>query len=119
MVETVTRKTMAPLKVYCLPNEREHIAKKAHSSGLSVSRYLLKLGTGYQPQSVIDYKRVLELAKINGDLGRVGGLLKLWLTNDERVAFIGPDVIRAALVNIEERQAQMAAVMDQVIALQR
>lgn len=101
--------------MYCLPEEKERIAGKAKNSGLSVSRYLATVGQGYTPHSVVDYQRVIELAKINGDLGRLGGLLKLWLSNDERVDFIGPDTIRAALKKIEERQDQMADVMTEIV----
>lgn len=34
----------------------------------------------------MDYKAVLDLVKVNADLGRLGGLLKLWLSDDKRVA---------------------------------
>ncbi|MBK8605050.1 MAG: hypothetical protein IPN87_19015 [Saprospiraceae bacterium] len=35
--------------------------------------YLKKLGLGYEPTSIMDNQKVNELAKINGDLGRLGG----------------------------------------------
>jgi hypothetical protein len=39
---------------------------------------------GDEIHGVLDHQRVDELARINGGLGRPGGLLKLWLTNDEK-----------------------------------
>jgi hypothetical protein len=47
-----------------------------------MSTYLMRVGLGYPVKSVLDNKRVEELCRINGDLGRLGGLLKLWLTDD-------------------------------------
>lgn len=53
--------------------------------------------------------------RINGDLGRLGGLLKLWLTNDERTAEFGEATIRAVLSKIESTQDQMQGVMREVL----
>jgi hypothetical protein len=52
---------------------------------------------------------------MTGDLGRLGGLLKLWLTNDARTAHFGESTIRALLARIEKTQDQMTDVMRQVI----
>ena len=48
--------------------------------GLSVGTYLVRVGLGYQPHSVFDHKAVVSLLQTSGSLGRIGGLLKLWLT---------------------------------------
>ena len=56
-----------------------------------------------------------ELARINGDLGRLGGLLKLWLTNDARTAEFGEATIRALLSKIEATQDQMHGIMREVL----
>lgn len=106
-----TRKGSPPIKVYCLPMEKEQIATKADAAGLSQSTYLLNVGIGYEVQSVIDSRLVMELSKVNADQGRLGGLLKLWLTNDERFAgFDEPKMratIQAVLSKIEETQAAL------------
>lgn len=81
-----TRKGSPPIKVYCLPDERRAIEEKAAAAGMSLSAYLLAVGQGYKITGVVDYEHVRELARINGDLGRLGGLLKLWLTDDPRTA---------------------------------
>lgn len=111
----VTRKNSPPIKVYCLPEEKQQIEKKAEAAGLSTSSYLLNVGMGYQVTGIMDYQRVRELAHINGDLGRLGGLLKLWLTNDVRTAQFGEDTIRALLSKIESTQNEMGKVMLQVV----
>jgi len=53
----------------------------------------------------------MELVKINADLGRIGGLLKMWLTNDEKLEFEGynparlESIILAALRDTKTIQA--------------
>jgi hypothetical protein len=86
MANKVTRKNSAPIKVYSLSEEKDQIKNQAQNCGISVSKYLRTLGMGYKPKSIVDNEKVQELAKINGDLGRLGGLLKLWLSNDRRAA---------------------------------
>ena len=110
-----TRKGSPPIKVYCLPEERRQIEANANASGLSLSTYLLNVGVGYQIRGIVDHKQVEELARINGDLGRLGGLLKLWLTDDERTAEFGKATIRAVLSRIEATQDQMIQLMKKVI----
>ncbi|MFZ2169121.1 MAG: conjugal transfer transcriptional regulator TraJ [Methylococcaceae bacterium] len=110
-----TRKGNPPIKVYCLPEERRQIEKKAHAAGLSMSSYLLHVGMGYHITGIVDYEHVQELARINGDLGRLGGLLKLWLTNDARVAQFGESTIRAILSRIEDTVEEMGRVMLRIV----
>jgi hypothetical protein len=114
-MEQPTRKNSPPIKVYCLPNERMQIEANAQAAGLSLSSYLLKVGMGYRIRGILDNKRVEELARINGDLGRLGGLLKLWLTDDPRTKAFGEAILRAALARIEDTQTEMMAVMRAVV----
>lgn len=110
-----TRKGSPPIKVYCLPDERERIEANARAAGLSLSAFLLAVGQGYRVQGITDYEQVRELARINGDLGRLGGLLKLWLTDDVRTAKFGEATIRALLTRIEVTQDEMGRVMHSVV----
>jgi hypothetical protein len=110
-----TRKGSPPIKVYCLPEERRQIQANAAATGLSLSTFLLNVGIGYQVRGIVDNKQVEELARINGDLGRLGGLLKLWLTDDARLASVGEATIRAVLARIESTQDQMIHVMGTVV----
>jgi hypothetical protein len=103
------------LRVPVRPDEAEEIKRLAGAAGTSVAAYLRNVGLGYQVKSILDHKRVEELARINGDLGRLGGLLKLWLTNDARTAAFGSATIRAVLAKIEGTQGRMHEVMRAVV----
>ena len=83
------------LRVPVLPDEEVAIKKMAASTGLPVAVYLRRVGLGYPVHCILDNKGVEELARINGDLGRLGGLLKLWLTDDPRAAQYGSRLIHA------------------------
>ena len=111
----ITRKGSPPIKVYCLPEERELIEANAKMAGISVARYLRDVGQGYQVKGVMDYHYVRELVRVNGDLGRLGGLLKLWLTDDPRTARFGDATILALLARIEATQEEMSRLMKSVV----
>ncbi len=72
------------LRVWVAPEEKEQIQTNAESCSLSCSAYLRQLGLGYIPASKLDAAAMRQLAKVNGDMGRLGGLLKMILTNQER-----------------------------------
>lgn len=111
----VTRKGSTPIKVYCLPEERAVIKANAKAAGLSTSAYLLAVGQGYRVQGVTDFENVRELVRVNGDLGRLGGLLKLWLTDDAKTAQFGADTVLALLARIEATQDKMSGIMESVV----
>jgi len=111
----ITRKSSTPIKVYCLPDEKELIEAQANRAGMSAARYLREVGQGYHISGVVDYEQVRELARINGDLGRLGGLLKLWLTDDVRTAQFGQSTILAVLSKIEATQEEMGKVMTKIV----
>lgn len=90
-----------PLNVWVTPEERVEIERLAAATSLSVSAYLRTLGLAYQPKSTLDAGRVRELLKACGDLGRLGGLLKLWLV--ERPGQGAPEIdVRRLLDQIGE-----------------
>lgn len=110
-----TRKNSTPLKVYCLPDERAEIEANAKRAGISIGRYLRDVGMGYQVKGIMDYQHVRELVRVNGDLGRLGGLLKLWLTDDVRTLQFGEHTILALLARIEATQDEMSTIMQSVV----
>ena len=95
------------LRVPVLPTEEAEIKSKAADAGLTVAEYLRNLGLGYQVPSVIDNRKVDALLKINADLGRLGGLIKLWLTNDKRTKLIGKSQLHLTLNSIRDTQSAM------------
>ncbi len=109
------RKDSQPIKVYCFPDERETIEQQARSTGLSKSSYLLRVGMGYPIRSIVDHHQVEELVKINGDLGRLGGLLKLWLSSEKSIGGIDARTIRETLKKIDGAQDHMLALMQKVL----
>ena len=113
--QKTNRKDSPPIKVYCFPDERETIEQQARSTGLSKSSYLLRVGMGYPIRSIVDHHQVEELVKINGDLGRLGGLLKLWLSNGKPAPGIDARTIRETLQKIDRTQDQMVALMQKVL----
>lgn len=90
-----------PINVWATAEERDEIERHARATGQPVSVYLRTLGLAYEPKSVLDAERVGELLKACGDLGRLGGLLKLWLV--ERPGEGAPVAdVRALLHSISE-----------------
>ena len=94
-----------------LPDEEAAIKEKARQAGLSVAAYLRNVGIGYRIEGVIDAELVRELAKINGDQGRLGGLLKLWLTNSEKLGNQGPDHQRRLIHGVLDRIITMQSAL--------
>ena len=104
------------LRVPVLPIEEAEIKSKATDAGLTVAEYLRNLGLGYQVPSVIDNRKVDALLKINADLGRLGGLIKLWLVNDKRTKLIGKSQLHLTLDSIRNAQSAM---LNQIIKLKK
>lgn len=110
----ITRKAHQ-LRVPVRPDEAAEIRRLAAAAGLPVAAYLRSVGLGYRLHGRLDHRRVEELARINGDLGRLGGLLKLWLTDDPRTEKFGETTILAVLSKIEDSQLEMQRIMRDVV----
>jgi len=67
--------------------ERKELERISNLVAKPVSTYVRAIALGSEIKSKTDERLVLEVARLRGDLGRVGGLLKLWLTNEERFDF--------------------------------
>lgn len=99
-----------PLYVWVSAEERAEVERRAASTGLSVSAYLRSLGLGHEPRSVYDLEAVGALAAVNGDLGRLGGLLKLWLAERPGTGAAAADV-EALLRHTRALQDRMLSLM--------
>jgi hypothetical protein len=99
------------VKVYIKPEEKARIAANAQASRLSMSAYSRTLALGGNPGSNLELDEMNKLLKVSADLGRLGGLLKMLLTNDERLNDMGREMGRATidgtLVDIRATQAQL------------
>lgn len=110
-IKTPTRKNGRHLRVPVLSVEEIQIKSNAAIAGLSIAEYLRRVGLGMQIQSIIDNDSILQLSKISADLGRLGGLLKLWLTQDKRVAHFDLKTIQTLLFRIKTTQDAMLDVV--------
>ncbi len=75
------RRRGKPIEIWFTDEEGAAIREKAEETGMSRSGYLLALGLNTPIRSVVDLTAVADLAKVNGDLRLVAGLLKLWLSD--------------------------------------
>lgn len=112
--KSIGRKNGRHLRVPVLPSEEIQIKTNAATAGLSVAEYLRRISLGYHLQSVIDKDHIIQLAKINADMGRLGGLLKLWLTQDKRVAHFDRTIIISLLSKIKTLQEAMLNVVQKL-----
>ena len=113
------RRRIEPVKVCVTAAEREQIAGRAAACGLTSSAYLRHVGLGYQPRSMVDVEQVAALLDVAGNAGRLGGLLKMWLTDDARLdQFRSRDmrpVIAEALTRISDSQLEIRAIAQTVL----
>ncbi|WP_024677590.1 plasmid mobilization protein [Pseudomonas syringae] len=100
--EPKARRRGKPIEVWVNDEKKELITARASEAGLSRSGYLRAVGLNYPIRSVVD---LADLAKVNGDLGRVAGLLKLWLSEGRgEVA----SVVDVEAVMVEFRELQVS-----------
>jgi hypothetical protein len=105
-VENGKTRRLARLKVNLSPAERAAIEERAIATGRSLSSLLRDLALGFEPKAMLDLQAVQALVKVNADQGRLGGLLKLWLTERPGEGASTSDV-RRVLQEIEATQAEL------------
>ena len=110
-----TLKRTKHLRVPVLPEEAQIIKSQSATAGLSIAAYLRAVGLGYEIKGVVDHQQVEVLARINGDLGRLGGLLKLWLTNDERLRQFDPEPMRQTIAVVLTKISTLQDAMQQAM----
>jgi hypothetical protein len=96
----------ARVKVSLSLAERAAVEERAVATGRSLSAFLRELALGFQPRSMLDLQAVETLVKVNADQGRLGGLLKLWLTSRPGEGAPTADV-RRLLREIEDTQGEL------------
>lgn len=112
-MEKATPARKRRVRVFMSAGERARIEGRARVAGLSISAYLRASGLDHPIRSVLDYDAVRDLAKLNGDQSRLGGLLKLWL--DDRPGRGAPEIeVRRLLERIDELQGRLIDVVSRV-----
>ncbi|WP_122417723.1 plasmid mobilization protein [Pseudomonas viridiflava] len=108
------RRRGKPIEVWVTDEEKATITEKAEEAGMSRSGYLLALGLNTPIRSVVDLKAVADLAKVNGDTGRVAGLLKLWLA-EKRGQGAQPVDVEEMMRNFRFLQSQILDLMSRIV----
>jgi len=101
------------LKTFVTSEERIVIEQKAKEAGLSVSAYLRAAALRQKIEPAFNQQAVLDLVKAMADLGRLGGLLKLWLSSKPGEAASTAEV-RQTLHDIEATQIKLRALIDRI-----
>lgn len=115
MTVSQTRKIVHQLKFIVCQMKKRKSGENAEASGLSVASFIRKVAMGYQVESIVDIDQVVELSRVNADLGRLGGLLKLWLANDPRTVDFSPSLIKTLLAKIESTRQELRNIMDRIL----
>ena len=68
------------LRSYVTPEEYKIIRDNAGRARMSVSAYVKTVCLDHEVKSAVDKSGILELAKVSADLGRLGGLFKMALS---------------------------------------
>jgi len=97
------------------PEEETALEALAAACSCSVPALMRRTALGHQVTSTLDHQHMLELMRLRGDLGRVGGLLKLRLTVADGQA---PDGDGAAIRDLLDQLAALQAqIVDRIEAL--
>lgn len=106
----MTRPRGKPIYVWATAEERAEIQRLALATGMSQSGYLRTVGLGYEPASAFDADAVLALARIHADQGRLGGLLKMSLSQGEGAS----NDFSALVRELRETQAKLLEAINRV-----
>ncbi|KOF54470.1 CopG family transcriptional regulator [Achromobacter sp. DMS1] len=109
-----TRPRRERIEVWVTPDEKAELADRAAQGGLSLSAYLRAAGMNHPIRSVLDLRAVAELGRVNGDLGRVAGLLKLWLA-EKRGQGARPVDVEAVMNDFRALQTELHAIMGRAV----
>lgn len=80
----------------------ENASATTHKNGASLMR---ELGLGFQPKSIVDKHVADELSKLSGQLGKIGGLLKLSTMKLDDADFRNVEKLESDLVVLREEIA--------------
>lgn len=109
----MTRPRAKHIKVFVTPAEREEIEQRAASANLSLSAFIRTAALNKPIRSIYDIQAVELLAKVHGDLGRVAGLLKLWLS-EKRGEGAHPWDVESMMKRFRELQKQYLNIMGKI-----
>ncbi|MCO2978601.1 CopG family transcriptional regulator [Pseudomonas aeruginosa] len=112
--DTAARRRGKPIEVWVTDEEKAAITELADQTGLSRSAYLRAVGLNRPVGARADLEAVRELVRLNGDLGRVAGLLKLWLA-EKRGQGAKPIDVERMMIDFRELQAGIREQMSAIV----
>ncbi len=97
-------------KISVRVNELElvEITERAKMCGVLPSEYLRSLSLNYSISSKVDKWAFKELSNSRADLGRIGGLFKIWLSSDSRKPGLDEMEVLGLLSQIKDSQDFLA-----------
>lgn len=101
------------IKAYLTTDEHQRLTESAAKAGLSVSTFVKRVCLSHNVHSTVDHQAVLSLIRANADLGRLGGLFKMFLS--EGKAGQHAEELRATLRSIEAAKDQITKEYNTVI----
>ena len=106
----MTNKTTRKIRMesYVTVDERDHIKALAGQLKISMSEVIRRLVIGAQLPDAGRYQAVRDMVRVNADLARLGNLLKLGIDEES----LDPSAAMDLLGNIRTRQAQIAAILE-------
>ena len=117
-MEASTKATTLSFRVYVTPEEKTQILDAATDCRLSMSAYTRTLALGGVPLNKAELHQIDFLTRAMADLKRLGGLMKMLLTNEERLQDMGRDMatttIDGILVDIRVITAKMQEMVDAI-----
>lgn len=109
-----TRPRGQRIEVWVNNDEKAELADRAAQSGLSLSAYMKAAGLNAPIRARVDLSAVADLVRVNGDLGRVAGLLKLWLA-EKRGQGARPVDVEQMMIEFRELQAGIREKMSAIV----
>ncbi|MDD2399620.1 MAG: hypothetical protein PHR75_03330 [Sulfurovum sp.] len=106
------------ITVWATNEEAALMETKARSTGVALSTYLRNLGCAYPIKSRADQYLISSLIQAKAELGRQGGLLKLFIVNTERKQSLGSrsvNDIDHLLDDMEQKQNRLLDIAEQIL----
>ncbi len=104
------KKRTIALRSYVTEKEYEYIIKLSEQTALSISELTRRVLLGQQVQTREEAQAFFEMCKVSADQGRLGGLLKLWLSDPVKSQGYSQEV-RRVLHQIEANQKRLKALI--------
>jgi hypothetical protein len=98
------------IEVWLTPDEKRALADRAAQAGLSASAFLRTAGLNQPIRAKADVDAAAQLVKVAADLGRFGGLLKLWLSErrDQGAPAVRVSHVLDETRSLQQRMLQLA-----------